>query len=84
MLEIYMLFITLQYNHEGAQDSWKVPAYGLFDLGLNHGFKFGDFDATLTARINNVLNTEYISDATWWFKFYAEDASSILWSWKNI
>jgi outer membrane receptor protein involved in Fe transport len=40
-----------------------MPAYGLFDLGLNHGFNIGQFDASLSARMNNVLNTEYISDA---------------------
>ena len=37
--------------------------YGLFDIALSHGFKFGPFDATLTGRMNNVFDTEYISDA---------------------
>ena len=44
-------------------DAWEVPAYGIFDTAIRHGFKFGNFDATLTGRINNVFNTEYISDA---------------------
>jgi len=44
-------------------DAWKVPAYGLFDSVLRHNFKFGNFDATLTGRVNNVFDTEYISDA---------------------
>ncbi|MBD0823538.1 TonB-dependent receptor [Aestuariibaculum marinum] len=43
--------------------TWKMPAYGLFDVGFTHGFKFGSFDASLTARMNNVFDTEYISDA---------------------
>ena len=61
--------IYAQYNITGRgdindrEDSWKLPAYGLFDLGLIHGFKIGDFDTTLIARMNNIFNTEYISDA---------------------
>ncbi len=47
----------------GAPDAWEMPDYGLFDLALNHNFKFGPFDATLTGRMNNVFDTEYISDA---------------------
>lgn len=42
---------------------WKMPDFGLFDVVLTHGFKFGSFDTTLTARVNNVFDTEYISDA---------------------
>ncbi len=48
---------------EIAPDAWKVPAYGIFDSALRHNLKFGSFDATLTGRINNVLDTEYIADA---------------------
>jgi hypothetical protein len=50
-------------NDEVGPDAWKVPAYGLFDTTLSHGFKFGSFDATLIARLDNVFNTTYISDA---------------------
>lgn len=45
------------------QNAWKLPAYHLFDLGLVHGFKIGDFDSTLTAKMNNIFDVEYISDA---------------------
>ena len=48
---------------QGAPQAWKAPAYGTFDTSLRYGFTFGDFDATLTGRIHNVLNTEYIADA---------------------
>ncbi|MEO6348882.1 MAG: TonB-dependent receptor [Aquaticitalea sp.] len=68
---------TIDYNYAGnlyanydpsnrstpGPDAWEVPAYGLFDSVLSHGFKFGSFDAALTARINNVFDTEYIADA---------------------
>jgi outer membrane cobalamin receptor len=45
------------------EDAWEIPAYGIFDAVLTHGFKFGSFDATLIARMNNVFDTEYIADA---------------------
>lgn len=44
-------------------DTWKAPDYHLFDASLRHGIKIGDFDTTFTARVNNLFNTEYISDA---------------------
>ncbi|MCH3881195.1 MULTISPECIES: TonB-dependent receptor [Tenacibaculum] len=47
---------------EGVQP-WKVPNYSLFDASLRHGFQIGGLDTTITARMNNVFNTDYISDA---------------------
>ena len=44
-------------------DAWEMPSYGLFDVAMNHRFKLGNFDAMLTGRMNNVFNTEYVSDA---------------------
>ncbi|MCH4551911.1 MULTISPECIES: TonB-dependent receptor [Aestuariibaculum] len=44
-------------------DVWKLPDFGLFDLGLTHAFDMGGFEAVLNGKINNVFNTEYISDA---------------------
>ncbi|MDT0557795.1 TonB-dependent receptor [Ichthyenterobacterium sp. W332] len=44
-------------------DAWQMPNYGLFDLALRHKFSFGKFDAQISGRINNLLNTEYVSDA---------------------
>lgn len=46
-----------------GDNTWKAPSYGLFDLGLRHGFNIGEFKATLNGKINNLLNTEYISDS---------------------
>ncbi|NEW80302.1 MAG: TonB-dependent receptor, partial [Gelidibacter sp.] len=56
------------YDPEGRRtanspQSWKAPDYGTFDASLRYGFKFGDFDTTLIARMNNVFDTEYIADA---------------------
>jgi iron complex outermembrane receptor protein len=47
---------------EGVQ-AWKVPNYSLFDASIRHGFQIGGLDTTVTARMNNVFDTEYISDA---------------------
>ena len=48
---------------EGAPDAWKLPDYGRFNAFLRHSFDFAGFEATLTARMYNVFDTEYIADA---------------------
>ncbi|PWH83704.1 TonB-dependent receptor [Algibacter marinivivus] len=59
------LYADFDPSDRGApgNDAWKAPAYGLFDVVMTHGFKFGPFDATLTGRMNNVFDTQYIPDA---------------------
>jgi len=60
---IYADFDPSDRGVEGAPEAWKMPDYGIFDAVVSHKFNLGPFDATLTARMNNVLDTEYISDA---------------------
>lgn len=48
---------------EVGPQTWKLPSYGLVDVILSHGFKVGSFDTTLTARMYNAFNTQYISDS---------------------
>lgn len=60
---IYADFDPSDRGSEGAPDSWQMPDYGLFDAVIRHGFNLGPFDAQLTARMNNVFDTQYISDA---------------------
>jgi outer membrane receptor for ferrienterochelin and colicin len=69
--------IFLDYNYAGdiyakfdfsrgttdRQNTWKMPSYHLFDLGFNHGFTVGEFDATLSGNMNNIFDVEYVSDA---------------------
>ena len=50
-------------NPADRNNTWKLPNYHLFDLGFSRGFKIGDFDSTLSGKLNNILDTEYISDA---------------------
>ncbi|WP_026775969.1 TonB-dependent receptor [Polaribacter sp. Hel_I_88] len=44
-------------------NTWEVPAFHLFDTALRHKFDFAGFDASIIARVNNVFDTTYISDA---------------------
>ncbi|TXD52442.1 MULTISPECIES: TonB-dependent receptor [unclassified Polaribacter] len=48
---------------EPGPDAWKVPAFNLFDASIRHKFKFGNFDTSIIARVNNVFDTTYIADA---------------------
>ena len=60
------LYADYDPNDRGSQgdpQAWKAPAYSTFDASIRHGFKIGDLDTTLTARMNNVFDTEYIADA---------------------
>ncbi|QDO93420.1 TonB-dependent receptor [Formosa sediminum] len=60
---LYANFDPSDRGTEGAPEAWKVPAYGLFDLGLSHNFDMGPFDVRLLGRMNNIFNLEYVSDA---------------------
>ncbi|QIA06382.1 TonB-dependent receptor [Draconibacterium halophilum] len=61
--DYYADFEPTNVTSEGAPQPWKAPDYGTFDVGLRHGFKIGEFDATLIGSMNNVFDTEYIADA---------------------
>jgi hypothetical protein len=62
---LYAQIDVLNYTNatETPEDSWEAPSYGTVDASLRHSFKFGNFDTTVTARVNNLLDTEYIADA---------------------
>ena len=61
--DLYADFDPEDRTEDGLPESWKLPDYGTFDLILRHGFKVGDFDASITARLYNAFNTDYIGDA---------------------
>jgi outer membrane receptor protein involved in Fe transport len=54
--------LDLQGDNRG-RDSWKVPAYYLFDVHAGWTIKLKKMDLSLRASVLNVLNTTYISDA---------------------
>jgi iron complex outermembrane receptor protein len=59
------LFADYDPSDRGAQgpNTWEVPDFHLFDTALRHEFSFGSFDASIIARVNNIFDTTYISDA---------------------
>lgn len=61
--DFYADFDPNSRTTKDAPQSWKVPDYGLFDLGLTHDFKLGKLNGTIIGNINNVFGTEYIADA---------------------
>jgi len=63
--DLYARIDVLNYANASTRptDSWKAPNYSTMDASLRHGFKVGDFDTTLTVRVNNLLDTDYIADA---------------------
>ncbi|MGB5419643.1 TonB-dependent receptor [Algibacter sp.] len=61
--DIYADYDPSDRGVDGAPDAWKLPDYGLFDAIISHDFDFGPFDTTLTARMNNIFDTEYVTDA---------------------
>ena len=59
------LYSKFDYSRgtEDRLNTWKLPSYHLADVGFRHGFTIGGLDATLSGKMNNILDVEYISDA---------------------
>ncbi|MBD0402107.1 TonB-dependent receptor [Flammeovirga sp. EKP202] len=55
--------VTQIDSEENRQDAWQVPTYNLFDLNASYKFGIGSLDATFYAKVNNVFNIKYVSDA---------------------
>jgi iron complex outermembrane receptor protein len=43
---------------------WEIPNATTLDLNMSYRFKIGNLDATLIGNIQNLLDAEYITDAT--------------------
>jgi len=63
--DLYARIDVLDYANatERPGDSWKAPSYSTMDASLRHGFSLGEFDTTVTVRVNNLSDTEYVADA---------------------
>jgi len=55
---------TARTTEASKGDSWQMPDAYLVDFSANYKFKIGKLDATIYGNIDNLLNTEYITDAT--------------------
>ena len=60
----------------GNVTPWQLPIYHLLDANIKYSFKLGDFDASLYANVDNILDIEYIADA--------EDGSGHNWETANV
>ena len=58
---LYADYGNIQYI--SGEDTWKVPSYGVLDFNSSFNFKIGGLKSRLSAKVNNVLDTEYIMDA---------------------
>ncbi|PID89761.1 MAG: TonB-dependent receptor [Bacteroidia bacterium] len=45
-------------------DSWQLPDYHLFDMNMRYNFEMGKLNATITGKVSNLFDEEYITDAT--------------------
>ena len=63
--DLYARIDVLNYANASTRpdDSWKAPSYNTMDFSLRHGFNLGEFDTTVTFRVNNLFDTEYVADA---------------------
>ncbi len=63
--DLYARIDVLDYANASTRptNSWKAPNYSTMDASLRHGFNLGEFDTTLTLRVNNLFDTEYVADA---------------------
>jgi len=51
-------------NPVSFSQPWMIPDAMIFDLNMSYRFKIGTYDASLVGNIQNLFNTEYITDAT--------------------
>ncbi|WP_207426049.1 TonB-dependent receptor [Pedobacter sp. SYSU D00535] len=63
----YASFLPTDIREENLQP-WQVPNYSLLDLNAVFKFKLANLNTSLFFNVNNVLNTEYISDANAQFR----------------
>lgn len=72
-------------DDRGNLDSWKLPYYSLLDMNLRYNFKIAGLNSTLYCNIDNLLDTEYISEANGGFDVDNPDESwrktSVFYGW---
>lgn len=56
--------VTARTTIENKVDAWKMPDVFLMDINANYRFKIGGLNATVYGNVSNLLNAEYIADAT--------------------
>eukprot|EP01029_Cantina_marsupialis_P010118 TRINITY_DN2314_c0_g2_i1.p1 TRINITY_DN2314_c0_g2~~TRINITY_DN2314_c0_g2_i1.p1 ORF type:complete len:856 (-),score=150.62 TRINITY_DN2314_c0_g2_i1:2397-4964(-) len=63
--DLYSYFkVSDRTDINDRNQAWKMPDYGLFDLNVKYDFEIAGLESTLYGNVFNLLNTEYLSDAT--------------------
>ena len=55
---------------EDIGDVWELPEFGLLDGSFSYKFKLAGLDAAFRGKVDNILNTEYFSEADSYGVFY--------------
>ena len=60
----YRFYDELYSNNGATKEDLKLPSYGLLDAGVSYKLRLGEGSKSLDfrANVNNVLDTEYISE----------------------
>ncbi len=62
--KLYAAISAEDFDTPGHQGSLRLPTYNLFDVGAYYKFKLGGSNAiALAVNVNNLFNTEYISES---------------------
>lgn len=56
--------VSSSLNDVDFAQPWQIPDATVFDFNASYRFKVGTFDASLIGNIQNVFDTEFITDAT--------------------
>ncbi len=60
-----------------GNQAWKLPSYGLLGAGVYYNFKLGSLKMSANVNVNNVLDTEYISESETNRLYDPEDAEDV-------
>jgi len=58
-----ILYPSPSKQDDRGKESWRIPAYGLWDLSAGYEIPFKGFKVNIYGTMNNVLNKRYINDA---------------------
>ncbi|MCG8474407.1 MAG: TonB-dependent receptor [Cytophagales bacterium] len=56
-------YMKIDQNAANGKTTWEMPAYSTLDANVKYSFDLVGLKATLYGKVNNLLDTEYISDA---------------------
>jgi iron complex outermembrane recepter protein len=63
--KLYADYDPIDRSDESSRgvESWKLPAFGVFDANISYDFDIGDFGASLYGNVYNITNEKFVMDA---------------------